>query len=81
MRSERYQFASRSMKNVTRGATIDQKWDQANPGGWHGVPASQPKCEAMKKNPNANTKIIKTDFILICGDYLKNWRAQRLDVY
>ena len=34
MSSERYQFASTIMNNVTRGATSDQKWHQAGPGGW-----------------------------------------------
>ena len=41
-------FASQIMKNVTRGTTIDQKWDRAGPGGWQGVPTNQPKCEKTK---------------------------------
>ena len=59
MSSGRYQFASQIMKNVTRGATIDQKWDQAGPGGWQGVPTNQPKCknkQTKKQNANANTQ-------------------------
>ena len=36
------------MTNVSRGATIEQKWDQAGPGGLQEVPTNQPKCETNK---------------------------------
>ena len=56
MISERYQFVSQIMTNVTRGATIDQKMDQAGPGGWQGAPTNQPTCE--KNNANTNTQMM-----------------------
>ena len=56
MRSEKYQFASQIMKHVTRGATIDQKWDQAGPGGWQGVPKHQPKYDNKKKTQTQTLK-------------------------
>ena len=68
MNSERYQFASTIMKNVTRGATIDQKWEQTGPGGSQGVPTNQYKCEKYKRNANANIKRRKNFLFLICGD-------------
>ena len=78
MSSESYQFASAIMKNATRGAAIDHKWDQAGPGGWQGVPANQSKYE--NETANANTKTINNNSLLICYDFFKNRRAQRLDV-
>ena len=48
----------------------------------HGAPANQQLYEKVKKKtPTQRTKCFEHLFLETWGDFLKNWRAQRLGVY
>ena len=71
MSSERYQFASQIMKHVTRGATIDQKWDQAGPGGGKGYQQINQHVNKLK-NKTQTQKGDQMFYFFICGDFFQN---------
>ena len=73
MSSERYQFASKLMKNVTRGATIDQKWDQAGPGGGKGYQQINQNVKiSIKQKRQRKHKNEKTLFVYNMRRFLQN---------